>query len=310
MATDLLTALLAPLDVAAFFDRYYEREPLHVRVAAAPASPLLTNDALLAALLAQPAPPEGLMAFPEHLAPDLSIAALLADPALLRAYVDAGHPLVWNRARGVSPAIDALAAALSEAFGAQVWPNIYATGSAGTPFEMHFDAHEVLAVHVDGEKTWQISAVRVDRPLDAAEMEPAVAAALRARRDEACARLLLEIAVAPGDVVYIPRGQFHNASTPRGRALHVTFGIRQLAGFDVIKLLASMALGEPLFREYLPAAAADPDGARATALLDEILTRLRDLTRSAELAEGLQAARAHLVRRGRPPPAQGSRRKC
>lgn len=301
MALDSLSALLAPLDLATFFQRYYEREPVHVRALSAPARPLLTHEALLDALLAQPAPPAGLMAFPEHLDPDLGIAALLADPALLRAYVDAGHPLVWNRARGVSPAVDALAAALSEAFGAHVWPNVYATGPAGTPFEMHFDAHEVLAFHVEGEKSWQISAVRVDRPLDAAEMEPALAAALRARRDEACARPLLEIAVAPGDIVYIPRGQFHNASTPRGRSLHVTFGVRQLTGFDVVKLLATTALGEPLFREYLPAAAADPDGSRAEALLGEILGRIRDLTRSEDLAADLRAARAHLVHRGRAP---------
>jgi bifunctional lysine-specific demethylase and histidyl-hydroxylase NO66 len=303
MPLDLLPALLGPLDLATFFERYYEREPVHVRAPVAPASPLLTHEALRGALLAQPAPPEGLMAFPEHLDPDLGIAALLADPALLDAYVDAGHPLVWNRARGVSPAVDELAAALSEAFGAQVWPNVYATGEAGTPFEMHFDCHEVLAVHCEGEKTWQISAVRVDRPLDAAEMELAVAAALCARREEACAHPLLEIAVAPGDVVYIPRGQFHNASTPRGRSLHVTFGIRQLAGFDVVKLLATTALGEPLFREYFPAAAADPSGARARALLEEILGRIRDLAGSEELADDLRAARAHLVRRGRAPRA-------
>jgi lysine-specific demethylase/histidyl-hydroxylase NO66 len=296
-----LSALLAPLDVATFFARYYEREPVHVRAPSAPARPLLTHQGLLDALLAQPAPPAGLMAFPEHLDAGIGIAALLAEPALLQAYVDAGHPLVWNRARGVSPAIDALTAALSEAFGAQVWPNVYATGEAGTPFAMHFDCHEVLAVHCEGEKTWQISEVRVDRPLDAAEMEPAVAAALRARRDEAEARPLLEIAVAPGDVVYVPRGQFHNASTPRGRALHVTFGVRQLAGFDVVKLLATAALGEPLFREYLPAAAADPDGARARALLDEILDRIRALTRGDALTADLVAARALLVRRGRAP---------
>ena len=303
MSIDSFAALLAPFDPATFFARHYEREPLHVRATAAPASPLFSHDALLEALLARPAPPQGLMAFPEHLEPGLGLAELLADPTLLRAYVDAGHPLVWNRARGVSPAIDAVAEALSEAFGAHVWPNIYATGSAGTPFEMHFDAHEVLAVHCEGEKTWQISAVRVDRPLDAAEMEPAVAAALRARRDEASAHLLLEMDVSPGDLVYIPRGQFHNASTPRGRSLHVTFGIRQLAGFDVIKLLATTALGEPLFREYLPAAAADPDGARGDALVEEFLARLRELTRSPDLLADLRAARAHLVRRGRVPPA-------
>jgi hypothetical protein len=294
--------LLAPLGVAAFFERYYERAPVHLRAPSPTNAPsLLTHDALLAELLAQPAPPVGLMAFPEHLDPALDSAALLADPSRLRAYVDAGHPLVWNRAHGVSPAVDALTAALSDAFGAHVWPNVYATGEAGTPFAMHFDCHEVLAVHCEGEKTWHISEVRVDRPLDAAEMEPAVAAALHARHDEACARPLLEFAVAPGDVVYIPRGQFHNASTPRGRSLHVTFGIRQLAGFDLMKLLTTAALSEPLFREYFPAAAADPDGARAEAQLQEVLARIRELTFGDALAADLRAARAHLVRRGRAP---------
>ncbi len=68
-----------------------------------------------------------------------------------------------------------------------------------------------------------------------------------------------------------------------------------------MKRLATIALGEPLFREYLPAAAADPDGSRAQALLDEITARLRDLLRSEELAADLRAARAHLIRRGRAP---------
>ena len=160
------------------------------------------------------------------------MGALLADAGRLGAYLEAGHPLVWNRARGVSAEVDALAAALGEALGAHVWPNVYATGTAGTPLDVHFDSHEVIAVQCVGHMEWTISAVRGDRPLDCAEMEPAVAAAQRGRRDEAAARPLLRFSVGPGSVVYVPRGQFHNASTPAGRSLHVTFGIRPLAGFD------------------------------------------------------------------------------
>jgi hypothetical protein len=292
-----LSALVAPLDLGTFFERHYEREPLHLH-AAGGAEPLLTHDALLAALAASPRPPEGLVAFPEHAGvPD--VRALLSDPSALRAYLDEGHPLVWNRARGVSPAVDELAAALAEALGAQVWPNVYATGEAGTPLDMHFDCHEVIAVHCEGRKEWTISSVRVDRPLDAAEMEPAVAAALHGRRDEALSRPLLRFTVAPGDVVYVPRGQFHNAATPSGRSLHVTFGIRQLSGFDVVKLLASEALADPLLREFLPPAAADPDGARAAAWLAAVAARLADTLGSEDLARTVAAAREHLVQRSR-----------
>src|SRR6185437_8319561 len=128
-------------------------------------APLLTYDALFSALAAQPEPPEGLVAFPEHAGAG-DTAALLEDRERLRAYLNDGHPPVWNRARGLSPAIAAVTATFAEALGAHVWPNVYATGSAGTPFDMHFDCHEVLAVHCEGVKEWTISEVRVDRPLD------------------------------------------------------------------------------------------------------------------------------------------------
>jgi lysine-specific demethylase/histidyl-hydroxylase NO66 len=234
-----------------------------------------------------PEPPEGLMTFPER----------LDGLGRLGAYLEAGHSLVWNRARGVSAEVDALAAALGEALGAHVWPNVYATGTAGTPFDMHFDAHEVIAVHCEGEKEWVVSAVRVDRPLDAVEMEPAVRAALVARRGEAEARPKLRFTVGPGDVVYVPRGQFHNASTPAGRSLHVTFGVRTLTGFDVAQILARTALADPSLREFLPPAAADPGGERAAAQLGEAVARLGVILASGEILRAVLEAQAHLVAR-------------
>ncbi|MFT3774676.1 MAG: cupin domain-containing protein [Minicystis sp.] len=293
-----LAALLDPLDPGAFFDRCWEREPLHLRAEGRRAHPLITHDALLAALDAAPSPPEGLLAFPEHFeGGPPGVAALLADPGRLRAYLDAGHPIVWNRARGVFPAVDALAAALAEALGAHVWPNVYATGTAGTPFETHFDCHEVIAVHCEGTKAWTISAVRVDRPLDARAMEPSVRAAMAARRAEAEARTALQFTVDPGDVVYIPRGQFHNAATPAGRSLHVTFGIRQLSGVDVAEIVMQLALGDPALREYLPPVAADPGGERARARLDDIRARLVEILLRDDLLAAVGETRAHAVRR-------------
>jgi lysine-specific demethylase/histidyl-hydroxylase NO66 len=293
-----LAALVAPLETGEFLERYYEKEPVHLRAHAEgpPRPPLLTHEVMLAALAALPAPPEGLVAFPEH-ARASDTSALVANPERLGAYLAEGHPIVWNRARGVSPEVDGVATALAEALGAHVWPNVYATGDAGTPFDMHFDSHEVLAVHCEGQKDWTISAVRVDRPLDAAEMEPAVRAAQRGRRDEAAARPRLHFTVGPGDVVYVPRGQFHNAATTAGRSLHVTFGIRQLTGFDVVKILAGEALADPRLREFLPPSAADPDGARASAWLAEVAALLGEKLAGEGLSRAVAAARAILVGR-------------
>ena len=267
-----LDALLAPVGAAAFFADWYEKRPLHLPAGGGARRAVLSHEELLGAIAERGGVPDGLVCFPEHVG--ATAEALVGDPARLGAYLAEGHPLVWNRAHGVAPRVDAVTALLAGAFGAHVWPNVYATGAAGTPFDVHFDAHEVIALQCEGDKGWTISEVRVDRPLDAAEMGPAVQAALRARRDEAERRTLAAFTARPGDLVYVPRGQFHNARAAGGRSLHVTFGIRAPSGFDVARRAVTDLLADPLLREQLPPAAADPGGERAAALLAEVAARL------------------------------------
>ncbi len=283
-----LDALFAPLGADRFFAERFEKHPLHL-VAPRPRPPLLTHAELLDALSRSGGCPAGVVVFPEH--GGTTREALFTDPARMAAYLDEGHPLVWNRARGVSERVDAMTELLSEELGAHVWPNVYATGTAGTPFDMHFDAHEVIAVQCEGEKDWQISEVRVDRPLDADEMEPAVGAALVGRRDEAASRILGAFTSKQGDLVYIPRGQFHNAKATKGRSLHVTFGIRLPSGFDLARRIVLDLLSDPAFREYMPARAVDPDGSLSTAHLADVAARLARAFRGEALVEAEGALR-------------------
>jgi hypothetical protein len=303
MPTDVLDALLAPLSPAEFFARHWERAPLHLAASSERrAAPLVTHASLLDALEVawqRGGLPAGLMVFPEHFGEGKWTASdLLADRGLMRAYLEAGHPVAWNRPRGVFPAVDALGEAIASAFGAHVWPNVYATGKAGTPFGMHFDCHEVIALHAEGEKDWTISEVRVDRPLDAEAMAPTIRAVMQAREAEAQARPALRFTARAGDLIYIPRGQFHHAEAANdGRSLHVTFGVRLFTGHDLAEQLALLALGHPALREYLPPRAADPGGARAAAQLAEARALLGALllhpALDAAVAEAIEARRDH-----------------
>jgi lysine-specific demethylase/histidyl-hydroxylase NO66 len=297
----LLDELLAPLGRAAFFAEHWESRFAHLRGEPERGTRLCTHAALRAALATNTIPPDGLVAFPEQHRPGLTLDALFAEPALLDGYLDAGHPLVWNQARGVFPEVDALAAGLAEALGAQVWPNVYATGTAGTPFGVHFDGHEVLAVQCAGRKRWWLSEVRVDRPLDTGAMEAAVRHTQRTRREEALSRPLAELIAEPGDVVYVPRGQFHDAHAEGGRSLHVTFGVRLPTGFDALEALLGEALADPVLREYLIPEAADPTGERGAAEVSRIAERLRTLTTTATVADALEKLRRAFVERSRPP---------
>jgi hypothetical protein len=291
-----LDDLLSPLGAEAFFATCWEQKPVHLPGAPARGASLCSHARLLDALSRCASPPEGLMLFPEHFDPALDQRALLVDRARLEAYLAAGHPLVWNRARGVFPEVDALASSLAVSFGAQVWPNVYSTGTAGTPFAAHFDAHEVIAVQCEGHKRWWLSALRVDRPLDVSEMEPALSEALTARHDEALARPLFEVSSGPGDVMYIPRGQFHNAAAEGGRSLHLTFGLRLPAGFDALRVLSAEALADPGLREYLLPTALDPGGEAFAAEVLAITERLRAQITPERVAEALGSIRARFQR--------------
>jgi lysine-specific demethylase/histidyl-hydroxylase NO66 len=56
----------------------------------------------------------------------------------------------------------------------------------------------------------------------------------------------------PGDVLYLPRGQYHDALTGAHASLHVTFGVTPPTGLALFKLLESAVTGESAFRQYLP----------------------------------------------------------
>jgi ribosomal protein L16 Arg81 hydroxylase len=111
--------------------------------------------------------------------------------------------------------------------------------------------------------------------------------ALSERREEALAEPLMTVVTEPGDVLYIPRGQLHDARTAAERSLHVTFAIAPPTGMDVIEALARLALGEALFRGYLPHALAN--GAASTqAHLGRLGDRLAQLARSPQLRAELE----------------------
>jgi hypothetical protein len=286
---DPLEELLAPLGVCGLIEEYAGRRPLLLKRRAENGAVLISLDRVVEAVAAPEAETGRILVRDEHLSG--------ADD--VRKYVEAGEPIVWNGVRGATPELDALTAELSEAFGAGVWANVYSTGTAAKPFDVHFDAHDVLAVQCEGAKEWFVSKVRVNCPLDVPVLAPTIKRALEERRDEALAEPLMTVLTEPGDVLYIPRGQFHDARTSSGRSLPVTFAIAPPTGIDVIEALARLALGEALFREYLPHALAN--GPRSTETLWGVKTRF---TRSG--LSDLQAKREVLTRQ--PPLPRGRRR--
>ena len=156
---------------------------------------------------------------------------------------------------------------------------------------MHFDAHEVIAVHCEGAKEWTLSEVRADRPTDD-DPQPEVMAQ---QRDEAERCVAARFVVGAGDVVYVPRGVFHNARALGGTSVHVTFGIRGLTGHDVARVLAARALGDRELRGYAPPPG---DDEAMDAWLREVVVRLGEHLLDEGFEGDVVRAREGIVRAG------------
>jgi hypothetical protein len=56
----------------------------------------------------------------------------------------------------------------------------------------------------------------------------------------------------PGDLPYLPRGQYHDAVATSDGTIHVAFGVTHVIGMDAIDLFSGMAVSDPLFRRNMP----------------------------------------------------------
>src|SRR3546814_17125890 len=65
-------------------------------------------------------------------------------------------------------------------------------------------------------------------------------------------RVAQQIVMRPGDILYLPRGVFHDAVATDTASLHLSFGATPLVGFTVVGMMASEAPKQEFLRRRLP----------------------------------------------------------
>jgi ribosomal protein L16 Arg81 hydroxylase len=192
-------------------------------------------------------------------------ASAPVNPAKVKALLGLGASLVANHVHRVCPEVAAVAGMLEREFGARVSANVYCSFKGVQAFKTHFDLHDVFAVQTEGEKVWRVYESRADTPVLPLPPGDEIEKWLTESRG----RLLFEAHMKPGDILYLPRGQYHDALTGSQASLHVSFGVSPATGLALFKLLENAAAQESEFRAYLP-------DARRESELRERLTRLAD----------------------------------
>ena len=103
-------------------------------------------------------------------------------------------------------------------------------------------------MHVAGEKTWNIYQrhfqAPINHPLFKNLDEP-----FHARNRGALDRA---VTLKPGDLLYIPRGVYHDALAQTGATVHIAFSVVPVIGLDLLTALFEHAVRDPLFRADFP----------------------------------------------------------
>lgn len=175
-----------------------------------------------------------------------------------------------------------------------VQANAYVTPASSQGFAIHHDTHDVFVIQTHGRKEWRVYAPVI--PLAGKEQRWS-----SDLRDPGAP--LLETELAPGDVLYIPRGFPHDAKARREVSIHVTVGIQARTWLDVWRHVMERAPEHAPFRETLPIGfARDPER-----LAGEVAARLPELQAWLEKTAGSETAASFVegFRKGRRPVMTG-----
>ena len=86
----------------------------------------------------------------------------------------------------------------------------------------------------------------------------------------------------PGDLLYLPRGQFHDALASSDASLHVTFSCSEPIGLEWLTKLWELAVRDPLFRADLPPCGSAEDEAAFAQHLGSLSDRFQQIAKGPE----------------------------
>jgi hypothetical protein len=279
-----LDDLLQPISPEHFLGEYVGRKPLHI-----PAS----GDGAKAAILTWPdfnrLLGQGSLWTSAHLRLMRNYVAVPPDqychpvatpqgevlrpwPQKVEVFLSAGASLIANDVLSIHEPLMRIGETLSRTFAASIGANIYCSFRGVQAFGTHFDNHDVIVIQTGGTKVWNLYASRADNPIENFPDDDAT----RRWFEQTRGPLMQQVTMQPGDVLYLPRGWYHDALATDGPSLHVTFAITPLHGRTLLSLLNLEAMKNPAYRAFAPPATEDGGAALAAHLAEygQILARI------------------------------------
>jgi ribosomal protein L16 Arg81 hydroxylase len=264
----VLESLLDPIPRNDFREQYYGRQPLLIRGHAQKFAGLFTWPALNDLLNSS--------AFP-HPHIEISSAGKRDRHATRESIIEqcrAGASLVFRQLQLFDPRVGELTRALEAETGEPMFATLVVSQPSHATVERHWDRYDGFVFHLEGRKAWTVYEEPAEKPI----------VFFAKNREAPASRPRLEGELQPGDLLYVPRGYWHEALAQRGLSVHLTVGVMARTGIDFLAWLVDELRGDARFRHEFPLAFADePEELRETRLREHVAklaamldARLRD----------------------------------
>jgi ribosomal protein L16 Arg81 hydroxylase len=173
-----------------------------------------------------------------------------------------GATLVLDAVDELSAPVRDLAEALEYLFRERIQVNAYAGWHVEKGFDLHFDDHDVFILQATGHKRWRVYPMTKPYPLPQD----------RASAEKPVDKPVWEGILQDGDLLYIPRGWWHIAEPLSEATLHLTVGVHNRNGIDLLRWLVEQMQRSAAFRQDLPRfASAEEKRAHIERLRNELL---------------------------------------
>jgi hypothetical protein len=239
-----LADLLAPVSVQVFADEHYGRGPLVVAGHPGKFSSLFSwfeLDRVLEALMFH-----GGRESVEVVKGESKVAP--RSPDHLRRLCQEGHTLVVTLLERHHERVRALATALQGEIGERIGSNLYVSSKGVPGFPRHHDDHDVLVLQLEGSKHWRLSGVT--------RVLPTYTLRRTAGPGTSPEGPWREVVLHRGDLLYLPRGWWHEAMARDEDSMHLTVAIYPRTGREFATWLLDLLEEQEGFRRSRPLAVA------------------------------------------------------
>ena len=157
---------------------------------------------------------------------------LRPDVSKVEKWISEGASIILNDINRINSSLMNISNQLQELTNGKCQANLYFSMESHQAFGPHCDEHDVFAFHFEGEKVWNIY-----ENIDVAPINHSMFKYSPEERNKRAGKIIDQIVLKPGDLLYLPRGQYHDALASKSGAIHITFGLNYFKSIDLLTLI-------------------------------------------------------------------------